>query len=81
MSDLLIPYAPQQALRSCSQLLLTVSCCHCKPKGGRAFSVAAPKLWNILPLNVWSVPSLASFKSVLKYIFGAVNVNALPLEN
>ncbi len=70
ISDLLIPYSPQRALRSSNQLLLTVLRCRCKTKGGRAFSAAAPKLWNSLPVNVRLAPSLASFKSVLKsYLF------------
>ncbi len=69
-SDLLIPYSPQRALRSNNQLLLTVPRCRCKTKGGRAFSAAAPKLWNSLPENVRLAPSLARFKSVLKsYLF------------
>ncbi len=69
-SDLLIPYSPQRALRSNNRLLLTVPRCRCKTKGGRAFSAAAPKLWNSLPENVRLAPSLARFKSVLKsYLF------------
>ncbi len=52
ISDLLIPYSPQRALRSNNQLLLTVPRCRCKTKGGQAFSAAGPKLWNILPVNV-----------------------------
>ncbi len=70
ISDLLIPYSLQRALWSNNQLLLTVPHCCCKTKGGRAFSAAAPKLWNSLPVNVRLPPSLASFKSVLKsYVF------------
>ncbi len=69
-SDLLIPYSHQRALMSNNQLLLTVPCCRCKAKGGRAFSAAAPKLWNSLPVNGRLASSLASFKSVLKsYLF------------
>lgn len=67
ISDLLIPYSPQRALRSSNQLLLTVPCCRCKTeKGRRSFSSAAPILWNSLPVNVRFAPSLASFKSALK---------------
>ncbi len=58
---------------SSNQLLLTVPCCRCKTKGGRAFSAAAPKLWNSLAVNVRFAPSLNSFKSVLKsYLFSLV---------
>ncbi len=66
ISDLLIAYSPQRALRSSNQFLLTVPRCRCKTKGGRAFSAAAPKLWNSLPVNVRLAPSLASIKSALK---------------
>ncbi len=63
-------YSPQRAHRSSNQFLLTVPRCRCKTKGGRAFSAAAPKLWNSLPVNVRLAPSLASFKSALKsYLF------------
>ena len=34
--------------------------------GDCAFSIAAPKLWNPLPLNIRSAPSVDSFKSTLK---------------
>ena len=32
----------------------------------RAFAVAAPRLWNHLPLDVRSAPSISAFKSRLK---------------
>ncbi len=70
ISDLLIAYSPQRALRSSNQFILTVPRCRCKTKGGQAFSAAAPKLWNSLPVYVRLAPSLASFKSALKsYLF------------
>lgn len=34
--------------------------------GDRAFSVAAPKLWNALPLDLRNISSLSTFKSCLK---------------
>jgi len=34
--------------------------------GDRAFPVAAPRIWNILPQHVMSAPSLAIFRSRLK---------------
>ena len=37
--------------------------------GDRAFSCAAPRLWNSLPASVRSSPSLPSFKSNLKTYF------------
>ncbi len=68
ISDLLIAYSPQRALRSSNQFLLTVPRCRCKTKGGRAFSAAAPKLWNSLPVNVRLAPSLASLSLLLNLI-------------
>ena len=35
-------------------------------RGDRAFSVAAPKLWNKLPLNIRTAPELQTFKTLLK---------------
>jgi len=35
-------------------------------RGDRAFSVAAPRLWNALPLCIRSASSLSVFKSKLK---------------
>ena len=43
-------YQPQLSLRSSSQELLIVP--HCKTMlGRRRFSVAAPRVWNSLPLK------------------------------
>ena len=40
--------------------------------GDRAFMVAAPTLWNNIPLDTREMPSLASFKNALKtYLFRA----------
>ncbi len=60
--DLIQPYTTTRSLRSCNQLLLSVPHSRCKTKGDRAFSVAAPKLWNCLPLIVRASPSLCVFK-------------------
>ncbi len=47
-----------------------------KCKGDRAFSVAAPRLWNDLPLSVKSSPTLPVFQSALK-----THLFALAFEN
>jgi hypothetical protein len=41
--------------------------------GGRAFNLAAPKIWNSLPFSIRSSPSITSFKQQLKtfYFFSA----------
>jgi len=40
--------------------------------GGRAFQVAGPTIWNSLPDNVISAPSLSTFRQCLKtFLFQA----------
>ncbi len=57
-------------LRSNSSLKLTVPRTRLKLKGDRAFSVAAPQLWNNLPSYIRSAPTYADFKFLLKtYLF------------
>ena len=72
LSDLIHPYVPARDLRSADQNLLDVPAVRRKPRGERAFSVAAPKLWKTLPLSVRQAPSLQSFKSRLKAHFYAL---------
>ena len=45
---------------------VSVSRVRLKTYGDRAFSVAAPKLWNDLPLEIKLNPSVAGFKSHLE---------------
>ena len=66
LSDLLEPCVPSRSLRSSDQLLLAVPKSRMKLRGDRAFTVAAPKLWNKLPLHVRQAPTLQIFKSRLK---------------
>ena len=69
IKDLIPIYAPTRSTRSGNQYLLTVP--RVKPSfGERAFSYAAPRLWNPLPLDIKRIESLAVFKSRLKtYLF------------
>ncbi len=39
---------------------------HFQLKGDRAFAVAAPKLWNLLPVSIRSAQTISSFKLLLK---------------
>ncbi len=55
-----------RSLRSSDQQLLTVPRSRLKLKGDRTFSVAAPKLWNLLPVTIRSALTISSFKSLLK---------------
>ena len=66
ISDLLTPYSTARSLRSSNLGLLAVPRPKLKSRGDRAFAVAAPRLWNSLPLSVRSAPSIDSFKSRLK---------------
>ena len=50
LCNLLSFYQPDRVLRSCSQLLLQSNVASRK-YGDRSFSVAAPKLWNSLPMH------------------------------
>lgn len=67
--DLVILYTPSRSLRSADSFTLQQPPCRLKSMGERAFSVAAPRLWNALPLTVRNAPTLASFKKWLKKLF------------
>jgi len=66
IEDMIKPYIPSRSLRSVSQNLLVIPPSKTKTYGARAFSVAAPVLWNSLPLDLRQCPSLNAFKSHLK---------------
>ena len=59
-------YQPGRALRSGNSSLLRVPQTRLKTGGDRAFSHAAPVLWNLLPPAAHRAPSLASFKTLIK---------------
>ena len=66
LSDLLSPYIPTRSLRSEQQLRLEQPRVRSTRYGERAFSVAAPRLWNELPSDVKEAGTLEAFKSGLK---------------
>ena len=69
LSDLLVPYQPSRSLRSSTAGLLVVPDVR-SFIGRRAFSYAAPTLWNSLPVALRECTSLYSFRSMLKtYLF------------
>ena len=41
----------------------------------RGFSVAAPRIWNSLPMSVRATPTLNAFKSSLKTFLFSNNLN------
>ena len=70
LRDLLHAYTPSRKLRSADKSFLHQPHYRTKSYGGRAFAVAAPKMWNELPLEVRLSDSLDIFKKKLKtYLF------------
>ena len=72
LKDLLEIYVPKRSLRSTAQSILTAPKSFTCTNGDRAFSVAAPILWNNLhvPASLRTVSFLSSFKSKFKtYLF------------
>ena len=57
---------PSRALRSSSRSLLCTPAIKSKTYGGRAFSTAAPQLWNTTPEYIKNADSVTTFKTKLK---------------
>ena len=70
LSSLLHPYVSRSThtLRSSSLDLLAIPRCRTELEK-RAFSFSAPPVWNAIPIEIRSSPSLASFKRSLKSNF------------
>ena len=68
IKDLLQSYPPVRDLRSSKKNLLIVPAFNIKSCGRRAFSVAAPLLWNSLPQHIRDAGSLDIFKRQLKTV-------------
>ena len=70
LTALISKYVPPRPLRSEDQYLLNSPRWGLETFGKRAFSKAAPTLWNSLPLSVKQAPFIYSFKTRLRaYIF------------
>ena len=70
ISELLKHHTSERKLRSSSQHLLATLKARLKTYGERAFAVAAPRLWNSIPLELRSSSSIDIFKRHLKtYLF------------
>ena len=70
IGNLIKKYNPCRSLRSSSKGLLAVPTSNLQTYGDRAFSIAAPKLWNSIPTEVRTIDSLSQFKTFLKtYLF------------
>ena len=66
LSDLVHPYNPAYtATRSSTSTAITLASPRSRLKsyGDRAFSRAGPKLWNALPIDIRTSPSLGSFRN------------------
>uniref|UniRef100_A0A8C6L998 Reverse transcriptase domain-containing protein n=1 Tax=Nothobranchius furzeri TaxID=105023 RepID=A0A8C6L998_NOTFU len=66
ISNLIVPYVPNRALRSQTAGLLVVPRISKIRMGGRSFSYQAPLLWNQLPALVREADTLSTFKNRLK---------------
>ena len=69
INSLLKNCKPSRNLRSVDQGVLTIPRSNQRTYGDRAFSVAAPKLWNALPLDIRNSGSITLFKCKLKTFF------------
>jgi hypothetical protein len=65
IKEMLTPYTASRSLRSNNQELLCVPKCRVK-YGERAFSAAAPRLWNTLPITLRQTEHYDLFKCRLK---------------
>ena len=80
ISEMLTPYIPPRTLRSTNTSLLTVPTTHTK-HGDRAFSCAAPRLWNELSISIKNCPSTSIFKqSVKTYLFNRAYCRCLIVD-
>ncbi|KAK6178617.1 hypothetical protein SNE40_013367 [Patella caerulea] len=66
IKEMIIKYNPNRNLRSTSHNLLTEKRSKLKRSGDRAFSVSAPKLWNVLPETIRLSKTMDIFKTKLK---------------
>ena len=70
LQKLVWPYTPSRQLRSCDQHLLRVPFTRSNVIKTRAFSVAGPQLWNVLPIDLRETVDVNAFKRGLKtYLF------------
>ena len=66
LKDLLVPYVPSRRLRSSYKALLTEKKSRLVTFADKSFEVAAPRLWNVLPMDLRESASLDIFKKHLK---------------
>ena len=66
ISELITPHRPPRSLPSSNKNLLITPRFHTQSYGERSFAVAAPRLWNGLPLELKNAETQKLFKSRLK---------------
>lgn len=66
LKDVIVLSDPKYNTRSSDKIKLEIPATNLKTVGDRAFSAAAPKLWNNLPAIIQRAPSCSSFKTQLK---------------
>ena len=66
LADLLTVYDPPRRLHSSDEHLLCETCVRTVHYGERAFSHAAPKIWNSLLKQIRTCDKIDNFKSTLK---------------
>ena len=66
LADLLVPYNSSRQLRSSNKSMLKVPKTKIKTFGSRAFTYAAPTVWNALPEDVKKSNNVESFKKLPK---------------
>ena len=66
LTELITFYNPGRYLRSNGSLILNVTRSNTKSWGDRAFSIAGPRLWNSLTIELRMTTNIAEFKSRLK---------------
>ena len=69
LSSSLCTYQPSRSLRSSTERLLKIPKTNLKTFGERSFGYIAPTVWNSLPANLRTSPSLPTFKVNLKMHF------------
>lgn len=69
ITDMIIRRTTRYQLRSSSSTCLEVPRSKHKTLGDRAFAIAAPTVWNSLPVSLREINSLGKFKSELKTFY------------
>ena len=68
IEELFVRYRPTKTLRSADEGLLVQTKYNLKAYGFRAFSQAAPKIWNSMPVSLRICCELSAFKSKLFFL-------------